>query len=159
MTTSYPFTPTTLAPFAFQPLLDGQLYNATVPWNLWGQRWYLSLSSTAGQQIVYTAVVGSLDPVQLPLTTQAGLYTASVVLPSPPTIIGANWSINSSNVPTGTTVAAVTPSGVLRLSEPATVTGTDQSATFSFSFNLVAGFGFTSTLIFLASSQTFQTDP
>lgn len=157
--TSYPFLPASQSPFAFQPLLGGQLYNAVVPWALWGQRWYLSLSTTSGQQIFYKAVVGSLDPVAAPLTTIAGLYMASVVLPAPPQFIDANWSVSSSNVPSGTTVEAVMPNGLLRLSQPATVTGTDTGAAFSFLIDLVDGYGLGSTLVFVDSSQTFQTNP
>ena len=159
MTATYPFTPNTLVPFSFQPTLDGQPYNAIVSWNLWGQRYYLNLYSASGELVVAEANIGSLDPVMTPLLTSYGLYTASIFLPAPPAFIDENWSVNSTNVPIGTKIEFMTPNGTTRLSELATASGVDPNASFSFVRDLIAGYGFTSTLVFYASSQNFVTDP
>lgn len=155
MTTLIPFTPTALAPFTFQPVLDGQTYNAFVPWALWGQRWYLSLLAPSGDQVVYTAIVESGDLADVSLATTAGLYMATV---SPPAAPGQylNFQVRSTNVPSGTTIAASAGNGVVRLSQPALTTGADQNAVLDFTVDLVAGFGFASTLVFRASSQQFE---
>ena len=159
MTTIIPFTPTNLAPFTFGPVLDGQPYNAIVTWALWGQRPYLNLFSASGPLVVTKAIVSSLDPVSTPLTTIRGSYLASVVPVESPSYIDINWSVSSINVPSGTTLGAVTPSGLVRLSQPALVTGTDQTASFSFVFDLIAGYGFDSTMVFNESSMSFIITP
>lgn len=63
--TKFTFAPSTAAVFSFQPTLDGEAYNATVPFSLFGNRPYLSLLSLSGVQVWYGAVVGSPTGVQL----------------------------------------------------------------------------------------------
>ncbi len=58
---TYAFAPSTVAQYQFQPTLDGQGYNATVPWLLFGRRFYLNLLAQDGTQIWYGAAVGSPD--------------------------------------------------------------------------------------------------
>ncbi len=57
--TIFPFTPSSSSPFQFQPTLDGQPYNATVPWSLFGGRYYLNLVALNGTQIWYGAISSS----------------------------------------------------------------------------------------------------
>lgn len=59
MTTLFPFQPTLQAPFQFQPVLDGQNYNATVTWNLFGKRFYLNLFALDGTLVTSVPMVGS----------------------------------------------------------------------------------------------------
>ena len=49
-----------MAPFQFQPTLDGEVYNAAVVW-LFGmaQRWYLQLYSLSGNLVFLQALIGS----------------------------------------------------------------------------------------------------
>lgn len=59
MTTYYPFTPSQAAVFSFQPTLDGNQYNATVQWNLYGQRYYLNLTQLDGTPVVFIPMIES----------------------------------------------------------------------------------------------------
>lgn len=159
MTTLIPFTPTARQAFTFSPVLDSTTYNAIVTWSLWGQRWYLNLYSSAGPLVVATALVESVDPIAATLTTTRGLYTATVV-PFMNDEPNEGWSVSSANVPFGTLLDVVSfTSGIVRLTQPALLTGPDPKASFDFAVNLVGGFGFTSTLVFRGSSQTFEISP
>lgn len=63
--TTTAFTPTPLAPFQWQPTLDGSQYNATVTWNIYGQRWYLNLTQPNGTLVVAEALVDTAPAVPL----------------------------------------------------------------------------------------------
>lgn len=69
MTTFYPFTPSKVAPFSFSPVLDGAVYNASVPSLLFGNRFYLNLAAADGTLIWNGAVVGSPTALQLEALT------------------------------------------------------------------------------------------
>lgn len=156
MSTLIPFTPTANGAFTFSPVLDGTTYNGVVTWALFGQRWFLNLYAPSGPLIVAIPLVESIDPIAATLTTTRGLYTATVApfMEEEPNV---GWSVSSSNVPTGTLLDDVSfQSGVVRLSNPASVTGVDTQAAFDKTFNLIGGYGFTSTLVFRGSSQTFE---
>ena len=157
--TAFQFQPNTTSVYSFQPTLDGQPYHATVTWNTWGQRWWLNIVSLSGTLVVSRAVVSSANPVSTPLTTTAGLYTASVIPLPAPALLLPRWAVDSVNVPAGTMLSAVTPSGVVRLSEPASATGTDPNAAFGFFVDMLFGLGFGSTMAFYASSQQFVVSP
>lgn len=67
-TTYYAFTPQpslTGVPFEFQPTLDGNAYAASVKYNLFGQRWYIELTTTAGVPIFNQALIGSQPAVAI----------------------------------------------------------------------------------------------
>lgn len=59
MTTFFNFTPSATSVYQFQPMLDGQTYNVTVPWSLFGQRYYIQVADLSGNVIVYEALAGS----------------------------------------------------------------------------------------------------
>lgn len=159
MTTLIPFTPTATQAFTFSPVLDGTTYNAIVTWALWGQRWYLNLYSSAGPLVVAIPLIESVDPVAATLTTTRGLYTAQIA-PFTEEEPNIGWSVSSVNVSSGTILADVSfQSGIVRLSNPPLVTAADPAATFDKAFNLIAGYGFTSTMVFRGSSQTFEINP
>lgn len=53
MTTFVDFQPTTVAPFQFQPTLaNGLQYIVTVPWNEFGQRFFVVMTDLAGTLVV-----------------------------------------------------------------------------------------------------------
>jgi hypothetical protein len=66
-TTIFPFTPSSTVQFAFQPVLDGNSYNASVPSLLFGNRYYLNLVAADGTPIIYTALIGS--PTGIPIAS------------------------------------------------------------------------------------------
>lgn len=62
MTTLVPFSPTlapNAPPFQFQATFDGTLYNCTVTWNIYGQRWYIDIVDQNGNLIAHLPLVGS----------------------------------------------------------------------------------------------------
>jgi hypothetical protein len=59
MTTTVQFTPQTNAIFQFQATLDGQVYQCTINWNLFGARYYLTITSLSGQWIVTEPLTGT----------------------------------------------------------------------------------------------------
>lgn len=59
MTTYVQFNPSPTAAFTFQATLDGQTYLMSVPWNIAGQRWYLTCASSNGTLVFHIALTGS----------------------------------------------------------------------------------------------------
>ena len=51
-------TPTTQA-FSFRPVLDGTTYNVTVPWSLFGQRYYVTCQTLSGDLVFNVPLIGS----------------------------------------------------------------------------------------------------
>jgi hypothetical protein len=56
-----PFTPTATAnpPFSAPITMDGAQYLLSSFWNLWGQRWYVSLADSSGAIACHVPLVGS----------------------------------------------------------------------------------------------------
>lgn len=80
--TVFPFVQSPTSPFQFQPTLDGAIYNASVPWLLFGARYYLSLVALDGTQVWYGAVPGSPTGVAiLSLVWANGIARATTALP------------------------------------------------------------------------------
>ena len=75
------FTPSNAAAFTFQPTLDGVQYNASVLWNIFGERYYLLLTDLSGNLIINTAVVSS-GP-QIPAAFTWSMNLATVVCSAP----------------------------------------------------------------------------
>lgn len=77
MTTFVNFAPTAVAPFQFQPTLDGVIYNAIVRWNVFGQRWYVTVYQQDGTPIVTLPNIGS--PLGYDISLVAGYFTSTLV--------------------------------------------------------------------------------
>jgi hypothetical protein len=73
--TIVPFTPNSNAPFQFNATLDGEVYTVVVPWVLWGQRYFIEVNDTSGNNIVTIARVGS--PVDYDINLVAGYFEES----------------------------------------------------------------------------------
>lgn len=80
-TTYVPFTPTPLAPFQFQAILDGATHDVTARWNVFGQRWYVEITNSAQERVLLIARVGSPRGVDISLT--AGYFTTKIVWREP----------------------------------------------------------------------------
>ena len=74
---NFAFSPSTNAPFQFVPTLDGQQYLCTVVWNVFGQRWYIRLSTLQGNLVLYKARVESPDTSDINLLF--GYFTSTMV--------------------------------------------------------------------------------
>ena len=79
MTTYVEFAPTTTGvPWVGQFTLDGQPYKAQAAWNLYGQRWYLSLTDGSGNVAWYGPLIGS--PLDADILLAPGVFTTSTLL-------------------------------------------------------------------------------
>lgn len=85
MSTLVPFTPSTSAPFTFQPIIAGTQYNATITWNAFAERYYLNLTDTSGNLVLCTAIVSSGPRLGATLTWEdtgfGGVATATTASP------------------------------------------------------------------------------
>lgn len=78
MTTLTQFTPAINENFSFLPTLDGQQYNVTVTWNLFGQRWIVNVYTLAGALVFQKPLRGS--PADYDINLLAGYFTTSTMV-------------------------------------------------------------------------------
>ncbi|HUZ33900.1 MAG TPA: hypothetical protein VMV19_17600 [Xanthobacteraceae bacterium] len=161
MATYYPFTPSQFAPYSFQPTLDGNQYNCTVTWNLYGQRYYLNVAALDGTAVVTTPLVASPSSVPLASLTWAnGTVTAvtqaphgyAVDLTIALTIENCAPAAYNTNVLALVVNATTLTWPLLPDPGPATAVGL-----IDWTLNLVEGYFETSTLIF--RNQQFEVAP
>jgi len=77
MTTIYPYTQSNSANFQFQPVLDGQVYNVILTWNIFGQRFYINIYDQSGNLIVCLPLIGS--PPYQNISMTAGYFKTQLV--------------------------------------------------------------------------------
>ena len=79
MTTYVPFNPINNGnvPWKGQFTLDGQAYTAQASWNLFGQRWYLSLFA-GGTVVWFGPIIGS--PLDFDIPLAPGVFQTSTLL-------------------------------------------------------------------------------
>lgn len=80
MTTIIPFTPSNSSspPFATPLTLDGASYLGNATWNVYGQRWYLTIVDQTGTIIWCGAMVGS--PLTYNIYLAVGVFDSSTIL-------------------------------------------------------------------------------
>ena len=66
----FPFNPSPNYAFQFNPILDGNAYIATILWNVFGQRWYLSLADLSQNLVINFPVVSAAPALRVCLTSQ-----------------------------------------------------------------------------------------
>lgn len=94
--TDYVFKPSSVAPFQFQPMLDGIAFNASVTYNLFGDRYYINLYYQ--NSLVYsTPLIGSLP----------GMFQIQL-LPQQNPVTGALW-ISTMTYTSSTSTITVLP--------------------------------------------------
>lgn len=71
------FTPSTVAAFSFQPVLNSVQYNCTVTWGLFGQRYYINLTDLSGNLILARAMTSSGPRLEASLTWAGSTATAT----------------------------------------------------------------------------------
>ncbi|MGQ3662686.1 hypothetical protein [Citrobacter braakii] len=67
MTTTIAFTPDGRTPFTFQATVGGAKLFATVPFNIYAQRYYLRLTDGQGSVVSYVPLIGSPDDFDINL--------------------------------------------------------------------------------------------
>lgn len=172
MTTLFPFQPPT-APVIFQPTLDGDLYQATITWNYYSQRFYITITDLVGNTIVSRAIVGSSSKQPLAdLSWQNGLATAVVQNPHGYPIGGLIELTISDAIPSGyngifecsilddlTFTYPVAGSPWPALTSASGVEVAQATGTYSFDINLVEGYFQTSTLVYRGPLAQFEVAP
>lgn len=157
----YPFTPNVYTPYEFNPVLDGNPYLAFLTWPIYAQRWYINLIDSFGNRIFSKALIGSsagieiqsivwvsgicylstIDPHGIKIGSTADLTISGAI----PDAYNGKWRMLSVNKNI-LTFQNMTNSG------SATLTGSLQ-----YNIDILAGYGFTSTMIFREPSQQFET--
>jgi hypothetical protein len=77
MTTLTNFTPSPTSNFQFTPTLDGAQYTAIIRWNLFGERYYMKLTTLDGILVANVPLVGS--PPGYDINLVAGYFSSSLV--------------------------------------------------------------------------------
>jgi hypothetical protein len=80
MTTTIPFNPSNASnpPFSTPLTLDGASYVGNVTWNVYGQRWYMTIADTSGNVIWTGAMIGS--PLGFDILLAPGVFRSSTIL-------------------------------------------------------------------------------
>lgn len=160
--TTIPFTPSQTAPFTFQPVLDGNTYNAAVTWNLFGQRYYLNIYDLSGNLIVSEGLAGSPDGAAIEsLTWSNGIVTGVCAAPHGLTLGTVTAAVS------GAAPSAYNGTFPLYVIDPVTFSyplasnpGTPTAmGTAIYNVNLVGGYFTTSSLVFRESLQQFEINP
>jgi len=163
VTAFFPFLPSNTSVFQFQPTLDGDIYTATCPWNLSGQRYYLSLFALDGTRVFTLPLIGSRDANALEsITWASGFVTATTVLPHG-YVVGKTANITVS----GCTPAAyngdfrvlVTGPNTFQYPLEANPGPATQLGLSDYVVNLAEGYFETSRLVFRSSNATFEVAP
>ena len=163
MTTLIDFQPSASAVFQFQPTLDGQVYQASVPWLAFGKRFYLLLQDLAGNTVLYTPLVGSPPAVAVASLSWAhGRATAALAAPHgwrPLDTVDVAVSDCSPTAYNGAVRALATDRSTLSwplATDPGTATALGSVA---YGIDLVGGYFSTSTLVYRESTQQFEVTP
>lgn len=86
MTTVVQFSPSAQSAFTFQATLEGATanvlgvgptYNVTVTWNVYGQRWYITIVDQNGTRVLTTPLIGSSSDYLISMT--AGYFTTQLL--------------------------------------------------------------------------------
>lgn len=81
MTTYVTFQPSATAPFQFQATLDGSAYTVIMPWNLHGQRYYVTCFDLSGNLIFSLPLIGS--PLGYNISLSAGYFASTLIYREP----------------------------------------------------------------------------
>ena len=177
MTTYLQFSPTQAAspPWQGQITLDGAAYNLVAYWSPFGERWYVNLVALDGTSLLYTALIGSPDALQIESISWAAGGVANTGQVTVETSLPHGFTIG--NVVT-VTIAGCTPDAYNGQYECLVVSPNE--VTFPLNANpgtatmvgainqqvdMVGGVAdengdyFTSTLVFRQSTQNFETNP
>ena len=73
-----PFSPTPQQPFGFSATFDGQQYQVTCPWNIFGLRWYVQCVGQGNVMIFNLPLIGSPDSGDINIL--AGYFLTSTLV-------------------------------------------------------------------------------
>ena len=165
MTTYTDFVPNNVAPFSWQPTLDGNVYTAAIVWNLFGQRWYLFLTDLSGNPILNIALAGSPIAQAISALNWDDLGLVVVVTTAEPhgykvgSTVELTLSGNSPDDFNGVFKCLITGDDTFtfpQASDPGVATAFGSVA---YNINLVAGYFETSTLVYRQANAQFEVSP
>jgi hypothetical protein len=143
-TTFVAFTPTSIAPFTFQPTINGVQYNVSVPYNEFGQRYYVNVTDLSGNPIIFTALVSGGPSLLASLSWASGVATATTTINhNVPLGWPVNMRLSQSNSGFDGTYQALSTSPVT-LTYPLPVNPNKSmpvTGTVNFDINLLSGLG------------------
>ncbi len=58
-TTLYPFSGNEQKSMIFTPMLDGEVCNCQIKWNIASQRWYINVTDNSGNRLLTTPMIES----------------------------------------------------------------------------------------------------
>lgn len=163
MTSYYPFAPSVNVKFQFQAVLDGQTYNIQVPWNTFGQGWYIYVYDLSNNLIVTRRVVGSPVGVNIESVSWSHGFVTLVTSIPHRYIVGGTVSVLvsgcSPDTYNGQVLAFVTDR--YTLSYPLASDPGDSTAVgvVNYNINMVAGYFATSTLVYRQANTQFEVSP
>ena len=157
MSTLVDFIPSNIAAFQFQPTLNGTQYSLTVPWNLFAQDYYISLSDLTGNLILYRSLTASGPSLQAVFSWSEQVATVVTAL-NHNVPVGQIASARASQTGTGFDGFYNALSlGPTSMSYPLAVNPqTSPQGTLSFPLNLVAGVLDNCFLFYSDTTQQFE---
>lgn len=81
MATIINFTPTPFANFQFQATLDGSSYTVIVTWNIYGERYYVSIYTLTNKLVLSIPLIGS--PLEYDISLTAGYFSTKLIFREP----------------------------------------------------------------------------
>lgn len=162
MTTYYNFTPSVTGPYQFQPTLDGDVYNATVTWSLFGARYYINIYDLSGTLIVSQALIGSSVGVNIASVTWAN-DVATVVTATPHGyLIGSTANLTMTGATpvgyNGTFECIIIDNVSFKFDLTSVLGPVTIAGVVFYNISMTAGY-FNSTLVFRPATQQFKVSP
>jgi hypothetical protein len=156
------FTPNTTAPFSFQCTLNGSQYTVTVTWNIYGQRYYITVSDLSGNVVLYRPLISCGPQFQSQLSWSEG--DAEVVTSSPHNVpLGWVCAIYVSQTDTGFDglyeALSTGPSTLIYPLATDPATATPLTGQVDFNLNMVQDVVDDSYLLFRYQTQQFEYGP
>jgi hypothetical protein len=148
------FAPSTVAPFTFQPTMAGVQYQVTVPWNAYGERYYISVADFSGNVLVFRPMTSSGPSLQATFAWSNNIATVvTALVHNVPIGSVANAIVTGTGAFDG--AWRVLSTGATTLSYPLPTPATSSSGTVDFGLNLIGGYlpGY---LVFHEDTQQFE---
>jgi hypothetical protein len=162
MTTYTQFTPSPIQVFSFRPTLDRTVYNVTVPWSLFGQRYYVTCQTLGGNLVFSVPLIGSPAGIdiqsaswesntvtittKIPHALRIGSTVNLTIVNMLPTVYNGTFACNIINETQLTYPLSLIPGEVSAL------------GSIQYNINLAAGY-FKSTLIYREQNRVFEVSP
>lgn len=150
-------------PFSFSPTLDGNQYNVTVPWCLFGQRFYVQCSTLSNSLVFYLPLIGSQDSIPLQgISWVPNTVTATTKIPHGYQVGSvANISIRgtSPDAYNGTYLCSIISSTQFSYTLTSDPGAVSVLGAVSYDINIAGGYFSQSSLIYRTNNSQFEVYP